>query len=403
MAEGPDPRDKPLEELEREITCAVCHGVYQQAKLLPCNHYYCSTCIEKMAAASRGRPLHCPECRKETSLPPGGVAALEPAFFVERMKDVYGKMAKAEGKVEAFCEQCSAAKSVAFCRQCTEFICGDCARSHQKMKVFAGHVVASLEDLKKGGAKSIPLKEAPPVACADHGEPKKLFCFDCDRLICRDCTIIDHRDHKFEFLTKCAPESRKTLRHSLAPLQKVVADMEGAEKTLVSEETKVERQKEEVCRSIQQSFDQLKAVLDQRKAELVKKAGSLAQEKKEALAAQKRVLQVAQKEVQLLVEFVERNVEGTSDQDIMSIRTQLATKMEEEEKRHRQLSLEPSATADIACNLPSPHVIPDDLGSVFVQPTPALVQNPGTFELGSQVEVKIFAHTASLGKTSLPV
>ncbi|CAI8033654.1 RING finger protein nhl-1, partial [Geodia barretti] len=104
MAEGPDPRDKPLEELEREITCAVCHGVYQQAKLLPCNHYYCSTCIEKMAAASRGRPLHCPECRKETSLPPGGVAALEPAFFVERMKDVYGKMAKAEGKMEAFCE-----------------------------------------------------------------------------------------------------------------------------------------------------------------------------------------------------------------------------------------------------------------------------------------------------------
>ena len=402
MAEGPDPIDKPLEELEREITCAVCHGVYQQAKLLPCNHYYCSTCIEKMAAASRGRPLHCPECRKETSLPPGGVAALEPAFFVERMKDVYGKMATVEGKVEAFCEQCSAAKSVAFCRQCTEFICGDCARSHQKMKVFAGHVVASLEDLKKGGAKSIPLKEAPPVACADHGEPRKLFCFDCDRLICRDCTIIDHRDHKFEFLTKCAPESRKTLRHSLAPLQKVAADMAGAEKTLVSEEAKVERQKEEVCRSIQRSFDQLKAVLDRRKAELVKKAGSLAQEKKDALVAQKRVLQVAQKEVQLLVEFVERNVEGTSDQDLMSIRTQLATKMEEEEKRHRQLSLEPSAIADIACNLPSPNVIPDDLGSVSDRNTPRLfTHSSSTIECGSPVEVSLAAPTASLEDVSV--
>ena len=54
MAEGPDPREKPLEELEREITCTVCHGFYQQAKLLPCNHYYCSTCIEKMAARSGG-------------------------------------------------------------------------------------------------------------------------------------------------------------------------------------------------------------------------------------------------------------------------------------------------------------------------------------------------------------
>ena len=57
MAESPDPREKPLEELEKEITCAVCHGFYQKAKLLPCNHYYCSTCIEKMAARSGGGPF----------------------------------------------------------------------------------------------------------------------------------------------------------------------------------------------------------------------------------------------------------------------------------------------------------------------------------------------------------
>ena len=104
MAEGPDPRDKPLEELEKEITCAVCHGHYEKAKLLPCNHYYCGACIETVAKRARGKPFDCPECRKETSLPPGGVAELQGAFFVERMKDVYGKMAKAEGKIEAGCE-----------------------------------------------------------------------------------------------------------------------------------------------------------------------------------------------------------------------------------------------------------------------------------------------------------
>ena len=174
---SPDPREKPLEELEKEITCAVCHGFYQKAKLLPCNHYYCSTCIEKMAARSRGGPFDCPECRKETSLPAGGVAGLQPAFFVERIKDLHGKMARAEGKVEALCEQCAGEKSVAFCRQCAEFICGNCSRSHTKMKVFSGHVVASLEDLKKGGVKNIPLKESPAAACADHGEPMIFFFF----------------------------------------------------------------------------------------------------------------------------------------------------------------------------------------------------------------------------------
>ena len=389
-------RDKPLEELEREITCAVCQGHYQQAKLLPCNHYYCGTCIEKLAERSRGKPFDCPECRKETRLPPGGVAELQSAFFVERMKDVYAKMAKAEGKIETVCEQCAiGGKSVAFCRQCAEFICSDCVRSHQILKVFAGHVVASLEDLKKGGVRSIPLKEAPTPKCSEHDKSLKIFCFDCDRLICRDCTIIDHNGHNFNFLKKCASESRKTLCDSLAPLQKVQADIVGAEKTLISEEAKVDTQKMEVCKSIEESFAKLKAVLDQRKAELVKQTSTLAQEKKDALAAQQKRFQVAQTEIQLVVELIERNIESTSDQDLMCIRTQLQTKMEEEEKRHQQLSLEPTAIADIFCNLPSPDTIPKDYGTVFNHTIPALQQNIKSCELGASMQVSLVAPTAT--------
>ena len=401
MAESPDPREKPLEELEKEITCAVCHGFYQKAKLLPCNHYYCSTCIEKMAARSGGGPFDCPECRKETRLPAGGVAGLQPAFFVERIKDLHDKMARAEGKVEALCEQCAGEKSVAFCRQCAEFICGDCVAIHKKIRVLAGHVVASLEDLKKGGVKNIPLKEVPARKCEEHDKTLKLFCFDCERLICRDCTIIEHKEHKFEFVKKCAPEDRRRLCESLVPLQEVRADMAGAEKRVVSEEAKVERQREEVCGAIQQSFEQLKAVLERRKAELVGKVCSLAQEKKNALATQKTVLQVAQKEIQLLTELVERNVESTSDQDLMGIRRQLQSKMEEEEKHHRQLSLEPTATADIACHLPSPDDIPKRLGSVFDKNTPhASFDHVTSYELGSPVQVTLFAPRVSLGDIS---
>ena len=366
MAEAPDTSHKRLEELEDEISCAVCQGHYQQAKLLPCNHYYCRTCIEELAKRSRGRPFACPECRKETTLPPGGVEELQGAFFVERMKDLFGKMVKAEGKVEAVCESCfGGGKAVAFCRQCTEFICAECVKQHNNFRMFSGHKVSMMEDLKKGGAKNIPLKEAPPLKCSDHDEPMKIFCFDCNRLICRDCTVIDHNGHNFNFLKKCAPESRKTLRDSLAPLRKVQTDIAGAEKKLNATEAQVDTQKNEVCKSLEQSFDQLKALLNQRKADLVKKASALAQENKDALAAQRKGLQVAQAEIQSLVEFVERNVENTSDQDLMGIHTQLQTKVEEEEKRHQQLSLEPATTADIACNPPSPDAIPRELGAVF--------------------------------------
>jgi hypothetical protein len=102
------------------------------------------------------------------------------------------------------------------------------------------------------------------------------------------------------------------------------------------------------------------------------------------------------------VEFVERNMVGTSDQDFMSIRTQLATKMEEEEKRHRQLSLKPSAIADITCNLPSPFIIPECLGVVYSQSSrPELFNmNINSVELGSPVKVSLAAPTASLEDVS---
>ena len=396
MAEAPDTSDKRLEELEEEITCAVCQGHYQQAKLLPCNHYYCRACIEELAKRSRGRPFACPECRKEATLPPGGVEKLQGAFFVERMKDLFGKMA--EGKVEAVCESCSGGgKAVAFCRQFTEFICAECVAIHAKVKVFSGHKVSMLEDLKKGGAKNIPLKEAPPPKCSDHDELMKIFCFDCNCVICHICVLYDHQKHKSTVIKKCAPESRKTLRDYLAPLRKVQADIARAEKKLNATEAKVDTQKNEVCKSLEQSFNQLKALLDQRKAELVKKASVLAQEKKDALAAQRKGLQVAQAEIQSLVEFVERNVENTSDQDLMGIRTQLQTKVEEEEKRHQQLSLEPATTADTACNPPSPDAIPRELGSVFNQPIPAVLERCECLcELGLPVQVFLAAPTAQL-------
>ena len=81
---------------------------------------------------------------------------------------------KAHGRMEAICEMCSGVKVDAFCRQCAEFICSDCVKSHRRMKLFATHKVVTLQELKKGRAKEIPLKEATPSMCKDHDEQLKI-------------------------------------------------------------------------------------------------------------------------------------------------------------------------------------------------------------------------------------
>ena len=400
MAEGPDVKEKPLEELEKEITCAVCHEHYQRAKLLPCNHYYCESCIESLAKHSRRKPFDCPECRKAVVLPSGGVAGLDGAFFVERMKDLYVKMAKAEGKVEAMCEQCvGGGKAVAFCRQCAEFICSECERFHRTRKVYAGHTVSTLTDLKSGGAKCIPLKEDPLSKCPEHDEPMKIFCFDCNRIVCRDCVLYDHREHKSDFVKKSASETRKTLLDALGPLRQIQAGFTSAEDTVLAEKDRVSTQNVAICKSIQQCFDKMKALLDQRKKELVKQANKLAQGKKEALTVQMKGLQVAQSEIQSLVEFVERNFANTSDRDLMSIHTQLQAKITEGRECDWKVCLHPTTTADVVCNLPPLETIPRDLGAVFTvhidPPATSSVGEPTQFSvkvsesIGSSVQVQL--------------
>ena len=195
----------------------------------------------------------------------------------------------------------------------------------------------------------------------------KIFCFDCNRLVCRDCILYDHREHKSDFVKKCASECRKALRASLAPLLKVQADIAVAEKALLAEKTLVGTRNAEVCRSLQSSFDKLRAILDQRKSELMKQAKRSAQCKQDELTAQKKELEVAQTEIRSLVAFVVRNLENTSDQDLMRIRTHLQTKMEEGKKHHRKVSLKPVTTADIVCSLPSFDAVPRELGAVFTE------------------------------------
>ena len=398
MAEGPDPNNKALNELEKDITCAMCCGHYQEAKLLPCNHYYCRACIELLAKRSRGRPFPCPECRTDATLSSGGVEQLQSVFFVERMKDIYQKMATVEGKVEAVCESClNTGKAVAFCHQCTAFLCAHCVEYHCVLRVFEGHKVESLDDLKRGGASHVPLKEAPLPKCPEHDKTMKIFCFDCNGLICQNCTLIDHNEHSYNFLKKCATEVRKNLWKTLTPLRKVQANIACADKKLAGTESQVGSQEEDVCKSIGQSFCQLKTILEQRETELVKKVLTLAKEKKDALTAQRKELQMAQTEIQNLVDFVEQNVENTSDQDLMSIRIQLQSKVKEGEKHCEQLSLDPATTADLAYLSPSLKAIPRDLGEVFQQRIPGIlgkIESIKSCQLGETMQVIVAAPTA---------
>ena len=51
-----------MEILTAELKCSVCLSVVKKPSSLPCNHFYCGVCLDRIFAQCEGR---CPQCRKK--------------------------------------------------------------------------------------------------------------------------------------------------------------------------------------------------------------------------------------------------------------------------------------------------------------------------------------------------
>ena len=357
MAEGIVVEGKTMEELEREITCGICQEHYTEPKTLPCLHYYCKKCVLRLALRTgTGKPFSCPECRCEATLPEGGVDELKTAFFVNRLKTTVSTMERAYGKVEVKCELCSnfGDKAEAFCRQCAMFICKNCIEHHKNLKILLTHEVASLEDLKQGRAKPIIVKEDPAsVKCSDHDEPLVIYCFDCDKLICRDCTLRDHRDHNFEFCKKVAATTKSNLLEKLEPLKTQNSSLSHAVEEVRTTKQELEAQRDSVANIIKTSFKEFRDILDKRERELLGEADRLVQEKMDRLSVQEKTLSLASAEVQSVVDYTEQCVRHCTDNEVMSTQSEIRRRIERErdECSKSGRSLEPVEEVDIGVKM----------------------------------------------------
>ena len=268
-------------------------------------------------------------------------------------------MEKAEGRVEALCEMCSSGdKSVAFCRQCTQFICEDCVRTHRKLKVFTGHKLSTLEELKQGGAKAFHQEEALPPKCATHDEAKKLYCYDCDQLICRDCVIIDHAGHKYEFVKTAAPETRKKLTVQATPLKEIASNLRRTVDKVNTARKAIEANGRSVADEINSYFDKLQKILNERRQWLLDESLKIVKEKVENLSAQEKNITLSLATVQSLTDFVERSLANATDEEVVSMQTQVLSRIEGEVEKQKHgtatQNLDSVEAADFGVVLSSP-------------------------------------------------
>ena len=239
-------------------------------------------------------------------------------------------MEKAHGKLEATCEMCSGGKATAFCRQCVNFICEDCVKSHKRLRVFAGHAISTLDELKQGGVKELTFESPPPPKCEDHEELKKIFCFDCNKLICRDCIVIEHAGHNYEFVKKAAPATRKKLTEHLSPLKNLLPDLSTAVNQVKGTKQNIQSQKELTERQVNAKFQELHDILDRCKVRVLRESSALADSRMEKLTVQEKGLDLSLGTAQSLIDFVECTLENASDEELITMQEQVVSRIDVE-------------------------------------------------------------------------
>lgn len=276
--------------------------------------------------------------------------SLPPAFFINRMKELYKIMQKAQGKVDMHCESCSrASPAKSFCRDCAHFICSQCEDAHNTMRTFSEHVVVSLEDLRQNTAVHATTKKAT-LKCEEHTtEEVRLYCYDCEQLICRDCIIIDHAGHKYDFINKAAAKCKGTLSESVDPVQRINRDINLAVEELKGVEEQVSKRCTVVSKAIDTSAESLILAIRKHQKELQSEAKRLTEKQLSNLAVQRKNAQMAAAEVESLIEFMSRSCQGEDDQGILAMKKQLLDRSAElsQKYEHAQQQFRPSNNVEL--------------------------------------------------------
>lgn len=397
MEEGSvDSFARVLKNLEADITCGICYEHYCDPKLLPCAHYFCRQCVKRVAQHAKGKPFPCPMCSEITSLPQRGVDELPSAFFVTTMLEMYravdGKKDELRGPRKLTCDVCRKENVTNFCKECDQFFCLVCSETQHTLAAYAKHNLMSLEELRKKGERGlqsrVSLVSSDSTAsytdprmpgmesldgktkysvCPKHDDPIKVYCYDHDLLICRDCTLYDHPESKCRtgFIREEAPKTRRALTNALVPLQKARESVMAAERDVEAIQDQVESQEISLVQTVKKSFEQICSRVNHCEQALLQGIGRMGRAKKDALLGQQKALQIATKEADSTIETVNQDIDNLTDEELMGSHRQLEIQMQKELAKHKQRNLKPVTAADMVCNPPSPDIVPTRLGLVY--------------------------------------
>ena len=319
------------------LSCPVCYQLFKNPKYLPCHHSYCEQCLEKMQVQSK---IICPECRQEAIVPPGGVKDLDNNFFINRLVDEFILKRTVEGEAEVKCDECSGEDPVvAFCPDCTMFLCHVCNECHKRSNRFRGHSIVPFTELRtKKDATIQPKPKA--MMCREHDIELLFYCETCDQLLCMYCTVKDHNGHNHDTVKKMVGKHKEELKKITVPVEEMIRGLSDTHDNIEKIRKEIMQQGDEVNKKIDQHYDGAIQKLMEQKEQLKQQVHDTVSQKVKAVTTQLEEVEYAQAEV-LSIKELNDAVEKSSDQEVLSVKKQVIDRMQQITDKCRKVNIPP--------------------------------------------------------------
>ena len=344
-----------LKKLTDQLTCSICHNSFIDPILLQCFHVFCKNCLEPPILEDQPQHMLCPTCHHSTLLLESGVPGLQPAlnFHVRNLLEIQDALQKVKEGQEGQkiqCEKCNRKREAkGFCRDCGKFTCQACIDIHQTWEEYSTHQIISIEQLKSE-IMEIKTPTKRTLYCSKHPEKElDLFCETDQELICRDCTIKTHRDHRYELVSEAFPKHRDIITTHLEPVKESLTTVIKAIDDLDITQEQIMDQRAAIETDIQRRVEQLQEALAVRKTELITKLDQVTQLKLKTLLDQRDELELIQTRLNSCVEFVSDSLKTDRKGEILAMEKPIVQQVKEmgEEFKSDQPQYEPQVLADM--------------------------------------------------------
>ena len=261
-----------FDDVKRELECSVCQEQFSETnepKILKCLHTFCKSCLEAWLRQQGGGALSCPTCRQITECPNDDINSLPSNLFYKQMVDIVTAYSGRGREDSPHCGNCDERKSLKFyCADCNHFLCEGCAGAHKKMKALSGHQVKEIGKFKPSDARDYARRAN---VCKKHNDEVRFYCEQCVICICRDCAILDHRDHNIVSLDNGLQKKKSEIENKMREVQANVPRLRNERESLEKRRTRMNKSIEQATEEVHRTAEHNIELIRQHEASVIER------------------------------------------------------------------------------------------------------------------------------------